>query len=118
MKPRVLAPVAPFATLVLALVIPLAVLTSAGVPTAAAGAAWAALPSAPAAAPPSARAAPASALGILPQQVMLDLQGLPYTWQATEVAATLYDASQPPGPTGLPEHIEVTFTPINPLVTL
>ena len=40
--------------------------------------------------------------------------GLPYSWQANCVAATPYDATQPPGPTGLPEHIEVNFGVTNP----
>ena len=31
---------------------------------------------------------------------------------------TPYDASFPPGPVGLPEHIEVSFTPTNPAVAL
>lgn len=56
----------------------------------------------------------ASAGMIQPQQVSIDTQGLPYHWQANLVPATPYDASQPPGPTGLPEHIEINFSPDDP----
>src|SRR4051812_9549178 len=50
-----------------------------------------------------------SEVGIAPQDIHLDTQGLPYSWQANVVAATPYDASQAPGPQGLPEHIEINF---------
>jgi len=45
---------------------------------------------------------------ITPDQVHLDPQGLG-KWQAVTVQATPYDASQPPGPKGLPAHIEILF---------
>ena len=51
---------------------------------------------------------------IQPQQVSIDTQGLPYSWQPNLVPATPYDASQPPGPTGLPEHIEINFGVTDP----
>jgi heat shock protein HslJ len=51
---------------------------------------------------------------IQPQQISLDTQGLPHSWQANLVPATPYDASQPPGPMGLPEHIEVNFGVADP----
>ena len=51
---------------------------------------------------------------ILPQEVSIDTQGLPYSWQANLIPATPYDASQPPGPTGLPEHIVINFGVTNP----
>jgi len=51
---------------------------------------------------------------IQPQQVSIDTQGLPYSWQANGVPATPYDASQPPGPTGLPEHVVINFGVTNP----
>lgn len=51
---------------------------------------------------------------IQPQQVSIDTQGLPYSWQANLVPETPYDASQPPGPTGLPEHIEINFGASDP----
>ena len=51
---------------------------------------------------------------IQPQQVSIDTQGLPYSWQANLVAETPYDASQPPGPIGLPQHIEINFGVVNP----
>jgi heat shock protein HslJ len=51
---------------------------------------------------------------ILPQQVSIDTQGLPYGWQANLVPATPYDTSQPPGPVGLPRHIEINFGVTDP----
>ena len=56
------------------------------------------------------RAKPAAAAtGLQPQQIHLDTQGLPYSWQVVPVPATPYDASQPPGPMGMPAHIEILF---------
>lgn len=49
-----------------------------------------------------------------PQQINIDTQGLPYSWQANLVAATPYDTSQPPGPMGLPEHIQINFGVVDP----
>ena len=49
-----------------------------------------------------------------PSQFNMNTLGLPYTWQANCVAATPYDKSQPPSPTGLPEHIQINFTAANP----
>jgi heat shock protein HslJ len=54
-------------------------------------------------------APPAEELALDPSQISLDTQGLPYSWQATVVPATPYDASQPPGPVGMPTHIEIHF---------
>ncbi len=51
---------------------------------------------------------------IQPQDVTIDTQGLPYSWEANLVAATPYDNSQPPGPMGLPEHIEINFEASDP----
>ena len=48
-------------------------------------------------------------LTITPNQISLDTQGLPYSWQAVVVPEQPYDESQPPGPKGLPEHIEILF---------
>lgn len=53
-------------------------------------------------------------LGIEPRSVLLDTQGLPYSYQPNRVAATPYDASQPPGPKGLPEHIQINFGVVDP----
>jgi heat shock protein HslJ len=39
-------------------------------------------------------------IGLSPEQITLDTQGLPYPWQANVVAATPYDNSQAPGPMG------------------
>jgi len=52
--------------------------------------------------------------GIDPTSVTLDTMGLPYSWQANLVPATPYDASQPPGPMGLPEHIQINFGVTDP----
>lgn len=57
---------------------------------------------------------PVDGLGIDPSQIRLDTQGLPYSWQAVVVPGTPYDQSQPPGPKGLPEHIEILFGVTNP----
>ena len=39
---------------------------------------------------------------------------LPYSWGANLVEATDYDDSQPPGPMGLPEHVQVNFGVTDP----
>ena len=50
-----------------------------------------------------------AAAGLHPTMIALDTQGLPYSWQPVLVPAEPYDESQPPGPTGLPAHIEILF---------
>ena len=47
--------------------------------------------------------------GLHPGMIALDTQGLSTTWQPVLVPETPYDASQPPGPAGLPVHIEILF---------
>ncbi len=47
--------------------------------------------------------------GIDPGAVTLDTQELPYSYQPNCISATTYDASMPPGPVGLPDHIRVDF---------
>ncbi|MGE5603578.1 MAG: META domain-containing protein [Nitrososphaerales archaeon] len=47
-------------------------------------------------------------------KVSIDTQDLPYSWQANLVPATPYDATQPPGPKGLPEHIQLNFGVTDP----
>lgn len=76
------------------------------------GACTAIQPIAPTAPAGSTAGSPAPALE--PQQVSTDTQGLPYSWQANLVPATPYTADQPPGPTGLPEHIEINFGVVDP----
>lgn len=44
-----------------------------------------------------------------PANFRLDLQGLLHTWKANSVAASPYDASNPVGPLGLPQHIQINF---------
>lgn len=53
-------------------------------------------------------------LGISPEQISLDTQGLPYSWQPVVVPETPYDESMPPGPMGLPEHMEILFGVTDP----
>jgi heat shock protein HslJ len=70
-------------------------------------------PGAPATPSPSATTG-ASTTSLQPSQIRLDTQGLPSSWQPVSVPATSYDASQPPGPTGLPQHIEILFGATKP----
>ena len=49
-----------------------------------------------------------------PDGVTIDMMGLAGTWQANQVEATPYDDSQPPGPMGLPEHIQINFGVTDP----
>jgi hypothetical protein len=49
-----------------------------------------------------------------PNSVSIDTINLPYSWQANLVEATPYDDSQPPGPKGLPEHLQINFGVANP----
>ena len=66
--------------------------------------------------PTSAPEQPAAAFcdTIDPSQFNMNTLGLPYSWQANCIPATPYDKSQPPGPVGLPEHIEINFGAENP----
>jgi heat shock protein HslJ/uncharacterized lipoprotein YbaY len=50
-----------------------------------------------------------SDLIITPAEISLDTDALGTTWQAVIVPRTPYDASMPPGPVGLPAHIEILF---------
>lgn len=56
----------------------------------------------------------ASALGFGPEDIELDTQELPYSWQAVLVSETPYDESQPPGAVGMPEHIQILFGVTDP----
>lgn len=53
-------------------------------------------------------------VGLHPSMISLDTQGLPYAWQPVVVPTTPYDDTQPPGPTGLPAHIEILFGVTDP----
>ncbi len=44
-----------------------------------------------------------------PDSVTIDTSDLPYAYQPNLVSATPYDNTQPPGPTGLPQHIQINF---------
>ena len=50
-----------------------------------------------------------SGLTIGSDQISLDTQGLFETWTAVEVPGRAVDSSSPPGPRGLPDHIEIYF---------
>ena len=56
----------------------------------------------------------AGTFAIPPDQISLDTQGLTDPWQAVIVPATPYDESMPPGPMGLPTHIEILFGVTDP----
>jgi heat shock protein HslJ len=71
--------------------------------------ACAGLPPAPPPAITRVAAPAAGAAGLQVDQITLDAQGLWNDWDATLVPPTPYDDSQPPGPTGLPEHVVITF---------
>jgi len=47
--------------------------------------------------------------GIDPDTVTIDTFNLPYSYQPNLVWETPYDNTQPPGPTGLPQHIQINF---------
>ncbi len=52
--------------------------------------------------------------GIDPVSVSINTYDLPYSYQPNLVQATPYDNTQPPGPTGLPQHIQINFGVTNP----
>jgi putative lipoprotein len=56
----------------------------------------------------------ANAIVLSPDMVSLDTQGLPYSYQPVYEPEKPYDASMPPGPVGLPAHIEVLFGATDP----
>jgi heat shock protein HslJ len=56
-------------------------------------------------------------VGIDPKSIALDIQGLPYSWQANLVPATPYDDTQPQGSVGLPEHLQVNFRGADAAIT-
>ncbi len=49
-----------------------------------------------------------------PSQLHLNTMGLPYPYQVNCVPERPYDASMPPGPVGLPEHIQINFATLDP----
>ncbi len=50
-----------------------------------------------------------SELALTPEQIDLDTSALDTNWRAVAVAETAYDESMPPGPMGMPAHIEILF---------
>lgn len=53
--------------------------------------------------------APEICAGVVMASIALDTQGLPASWKPNCVAASSYDASTPPTPVGLPEHVQINF---------
>jgi putative lipoprotein len=53
-------------------------------------------------------------IALSPDMISLDTQGLPYSWQPVYVPEKPFDASQPPGPVGLPAHVEILFGVTDP----
>lgn len=49
------------------------------------------------------------AVGLKPSQISFASTGLALAYDTRVVPATPYDESSPPGPSGLPEHLQVTF---------
>lgn len=47
--------------------------------------------------------------GIQVSSVNIDTLDLPYSWESHCIPTTQYDNSQPPGPTGMPEYVLITF---------
>lgn len=43
------------------------------------------------------------------EQITLNTEALGTTWEAVVIPATPYDQSMPPGPVGMPEHIQILF---------
>jgi uncharacterized protein YraI/heat shock protein HslJ len=52
--------------------------------------------------------------GIDPDSVTINTFDLPYSYQSNLVQATPYNNTQPPGPTGLPQHIQINFGVTSP----
>lgn len=58
---------------------------------------------------PQVSPAPVRGSGLNPETVTLDIMRLPFVYQPNLVPSTLYDDTKPPGPLGLPEHIQINF---------
>jgi hypothetical protein len=69
----------------------------------------AAAPTATPAPKPQEKAPTPADIGLTPAGLSLDDQGLVQSWQAVLVPATPYDNMHPPGPSGLPTHIQILF---------
>ncbi len=62
---------------------------------------------------PAATSAPPESIGINPEDITLNDQGLVDSWQAVLVPATPFDNMHAPGPSGLPTHIQVLFNGVS-----
>jgi hypothetical protein len=60
---------------------------------------------------------PVREIALGPNDISLEIQDLPYMWDAQVVRGTPYDDTQPPGPMGLPAHIKASFTPTDDTAT-
>ncbi|MEA3439724.1 MAG: META domain-containing protein, partial [Chloroflexota bacterium] len=47
--------------------------------------------------------------GVLMESVAIDLKGLSHSWEPDCLPSTAYDDATPPGPRGLPEHVQINF---------
>lgn len=56
----------------------------------------------------------ASGLGISPEDISLDAEGLPFPWQASLAPVTPFDGRAAPEGSGLPAHIQISFGSANP----
>ncbi len=63
----------------------------------------------PAPEPTATRAPEANSLGLTTQDIALDAQGVGEPWQAVLVPALPFDIMRAPGPSGLPQHIQILF---------
>ena len=52
--------------------------------------------------------------GVELRSVTIDTFGLPYSWVANCLPGNAYDATQPPTPVGLPEHVQINFGVTHP----
>ena len=62
----------------------------------------------------AAQPAPETCSGIIMGSIEFDTMGLPDPWQPNCMPASPYDASTPPTPVGLPEHVEINFGASDP----
>ena len=60
---------------------------------------------------------PVREIALGPNDISLEIQDLPYMWDAQVVRGTPYDDTKPPGPMGLPAHIQASFTPTDDTAT-
>jgi heat shock protein HslJ len=52
--------------------------------------------------------------GVFMESVAIDMMGLPNSWEHDCLPPTTYDDTTPPGPRGLPEHVQINFSVSDP----